>query len=324
MHISFADYFVDPVTREPLRLEIERCDGDRVLAGALVSSTARYPIEDGVPRFVPRQPNYAQSFGWQWKRWPRLQFESENRGKPMENHTRRMWERITGWEHHPDRGEGRVIADIGCGPGRFIEIAREKGYRAIGLDYSEVVDVAAENFKHDPDVCIVQGDALKLPFKTGVLDAIYTTGVLHHTPDPRRGVEEIFRAVKSGGWASVNVYGKNSYYDNPKVQAWRRLFNRLWPILGPRPALWYSYFAAYVTLPLQRHVHLIGRLIRFFLPTCELPDREWTLLDTFDSVTPAYQSSHESYKVYPWLKGVGFADIEPTNWGFCAYRGRKP
>lgn len=323
MHMSFADYFADPKTGEPLRLEIERREGDRVIEGARVSSTRRYPIKNGVPRFVPRQPNYAKSFARQWKRWPRLQFESENRGKPMENHTRRMWERVTGWEAYPERGEGRVIADIGCGPGRFIEIAREKGYRVIGLDYSEVVDVAAANFKHNPEVCIVQGDALNLPFKTGALDAAFTTGVLHHTPDPRRGVEEICRAIKSGGWASINVYVKNSYYDNPKVQAWRRLFNRLWPVFGPRPALLYAFFAGFVTRPLMQYVKPLGRLIRFVMPYCDLPDRNWTILDTFDSVTPVYQSSHTNYEVYQRMKKAGFIDIEPTSWGFCAHRGRK-
>lgn len=317
MHISFAEYFADPETGEPLRLEIGDREDDRVHSGAFISSSARYPIEKGVARFVPRQPNYAQTFGWQWKRWPRLQFESENRGKPMENHTRRMWERITGWDTYPKRGDGHVIADIGCGPGRFIEIAREKGYRVIGIDYSEVVDVAAENFRDDPNVCIVQGDALKLPIRSGMLDAVYTAGVLHHTPNPRKGVEEIFRIVAPGGWASVNVYGKNSYYDNPKVQAWRRLFNTLWPVFGPRLPLAYAYFAAYVTWPLLRHVHPLGRMIRFVMPMCELPDRNWTMLDTFDNVTPAYQSAHTSYEVFSWLKQSGFVNIEPTNWGFA-------
>lgn len=115
-------------------------------------------------------------------------------------------------------------------------------------------DFAAANFDQDPEVCIVQGAALNLPFKTGALDAAFTIGVLHHTPDPQRGVEEIFRAVKSGGWASIHVYVKNSYYDNPKVQEWRRLFNRLWPILGPRPALFYAYFAGFVTRPLIQYL----------------------------------------------------------------------
>lgn len=324
MHISFADFFCDPATGADLRLEITAREGDDVREGAFVSPTARYPIVSGVPRFVPMDPNYAQSFGWQWKRWPRVQFESENVGKPMEGYTRRMWEMVTGWETYPVPGAGKVIADIGCGPGRFVDVARAKGFRVIGVDYSGVVDVAAQNFRGDPDVCICQADALNLPIRTASLDALYTQGVLHHTPNPRRGVEQMFRAARPGAWVSVNVYGRSSYYDNPKVQAWRRLFNWLWPVFGPRLPLLYAYFAADVTRPLLKYVHPLGRVLRFFFPMCELPDRNWTLLDTFDSVTPAYQSTHTSYEVYSWMKGIGFNQIEPTNWGFCAYRGVKP
>ena len=98
MHRDFASYFVDPRTRAPLTLEIARERDGNVIEGAFVSTStqARYPIVNGIPRFVdPGMPAYADSFGYQWTRWPRVQFESENVGRPMEGHTTRMWERIT-------------------------------------------------------------------------------------------------------------------------------------------------------------------------------------------------------------------------------------
>jgi uncharacterized protein YbaR (Trm112 family) len=50
--------------------------GDEVLAGELscTGCKQRVPIEDAIPRFVPRQ-NYASSFGFQWKRFGELQVD---------------------------------------------------------------------------------------------------------------------------------------------------------------------------------------------------------------------------------------------------------
>ncbi len=50
----------------------------------------------------------------------------------------------------------------------------------------------------------------------------------------------------------------------------------------------------------------------------------WSILDTFDSVTPSYQSAHEAYEVFQWLKTNGLVEIETSNWGFATYNGRIP
>src|SRR5256885_3178199 len=95
MHTQFATLFADPHTGEQLKLAAAECRGDDVLSGVLASSTAQYPIVRGIPRFVPFETdNYSRSFGYQWNRWPRLQFDSENFGRPMQGHTGRMFQRI--------------------------------------------------------------------------------------------------------------------------------------------------------------------------------------------------------------------------------------
>jgi ubiquinone/menaquinone biosynthesis C-methylase UbiE len=43
------------------------------------------------------------------------------------------------------------------------------------------------------------GDAERLPYRDGVLDAVFGFGVLHHLPDWREGVREIARVLKPGG-----------------------------------------------------------------------------------------------------------------------------
>lgn len=317
MHKSFLPYLADPKTGEPLALEVERAEGDEVIEGSLRSASNRYPIVRGVPRFAGDE--YAASFGYQWNRWARVQFESENRGKPMQGHTKAMWERITGL------GEGNlagsVIAEFGCGPGRFLEVVRMKGGRAIGLDLSSAVEAAAENFKNDPDVLICQADILHPPIKSKSLDGSFSIGVLHHTPDPQGGFQRLAASVKPGGWVSVAVYGKGGYYDFPTVTVYRRLFKFLWPIAGHYPPLAYAYFACYVVRPCTR-IPLLGSLLKVAFPHVRLPDADWSVLDTFDSVTPSYQSTHESYEVFQWFKRLGLVSIEPSDWSFTSYHGR--
>ena len=325
MHISFLPYFVDPMTKTPLRLEATASAGDVIQEGFLHSEAtgAKYAIVRGIPRFVDYEvDNYSRSFGYQWHKWPRVQFESDNIGKPMEGHTRRMWERIVGVQERDLSVQGLVV-DIGCGPGRFIDVARTKGAKVIGIDYSAAVEVAQANFAHDSDVCICQADALNLPIRAQSVDGAFTIGVLHHTPTPEQGVREVYRILKADGWFALSVYGKGGYYDFPTVQLWRKFFKLLWPLFRHYPPLLYTYVTCCAFRPVALFVPPLGRAIRIAFPFVKLPDFHWSLLDTFDSLTPSYQSAHESYEVFTWLQRAGFQDIRPSNWGFCAYTGLR-
>jgi SAM-dependent methyltransferase len=243
----------------------------------------------------------------------------------MEGHTGRMWQTICGLGAKTDDSalDGNLVLDIGCGPGRFIEAARNRGASVIGIDFSVAADAAARNFTNDHNVCIIQGDALNLPFAAEVFDAAFSIGVLHHTPNPPGGVVEAYRVLKRTGWLAISVYGKTGYYKYPNVQAWRKVFAALWPYFSYRPALIYTYLTVTLLGPISAISRTLGRLFKIPFPFISMPDRNWSLLDTFDSITPSYQSGHESYEVFTWFKNSGFRDIEPTNWGSTSWRGIK-
>jgi SAM-dependent methyltransferase len=319
MHRDFAQYFADPVTKEPLQLTIARERHGRVIEGAFHSSIARYPIINGIPRFVdPHATAYASSFGYQWTRWPRLQFESENAGKVMAGYTRGMWEAITGVT---GPATDQLLLDVGCGPGRFVDVARSKGARVIGIDYSGAVEPAARSFAHDPGVCVCQGDALHLPIRSGSIDGVFTIGALHHTPDPACGVREAAAVLAPGGWFAISVYSAGGFYDAPMVQAWRRLFVKLWPYAGHVPPLIYAHLVVRAARVL-RYLPPTGRLLHTLCPSKHLPDVNWSVLDTFDSITPSHQSAHTCHEVFTWLKRAGLHEIEPTTWAPTSFRGR--
>jgi len=141
----------------------------------------------------------------------------------------------------------------------------------VGVDYLNAVEAASKNLAGDENVCIVQADALRLPFKDNVFDGAFSIGVLHHTPSPRTAVSEAYRVVKKSGWFALSVYGKSGYYDFPSVQAWRKLFKILWPVLGHYPPLIYSYVTTYLVRPIGRVSRPVRSAIRLFFPLLICP-----------------------------------------------------
>ena len=132
-------------TKEELQLDVfKECEGE-VLNGKLYSSKSEFQIINGIPRFV-KDEGYSNNFGWQWNRWAKVKFENENIGKPMAGHTTKMFKAIT--ELTIDKLKDKTILDIGCGPGRFVDISRELGAKlVIALNYSTAIDAAKKNLE---------------------------------------------------------------------------------------------------------------------------------------------------------------------------------
>lgn len=81
-------------TRSELTLEIVSADGDEILEGFLRSDNSEYRVTNGIPRFVENE-GCSANFGWQWKKWVKVQYESENVGWPMEGWTDNMFFKAT-------------------------------------------------------------------------------------------------------------------------------------------------------------------------------------------------------------------------------------
>jgi SAM-dependent methyltransferase len=52
--------------------------------------------------------------------------------------------------------------------------------------------------------------AENLPFEDESFDAVYSWGVLHHSPNTERALDEVYRILKKGGFAKIMIYHKYS------------------------------------------------------------------------------------------------------------------
>jgi SAM-dependent methyltransferase len=114
---------------------------------------------------------------------------------------------VAEFRHH--RGE-RVL-EVGCGTGCDLLQFAKHGALATGVDITpRHLELARQRVGNL--AAVVEGDGRNLPFSDASFDYAYSHGVLHHSDEPRKIVEEIFRVLRPGGRFNVHVYALISYF----------------------------------------------------------------------------------------------------------------
>jgi ubiquinone/menaquinone biosynthesis C-methylase UbiE len=99
--------------------------------------------------------------------------------------------------------KGDKVLEVGCGLGYDTSYMRSKGINVTAIDLSPA------NAKIAGGICM---DAENLWFKDGFFDKVFSFGVLHHTPNTQKAVNEIHRVLKVGGEAVIMIYHKGYAY----------------------------------------------------------------------------------------------------------------
>ena len=99
------------------------------------------------------------------------------------------------------RGCKRIL-DAGCGNGRYsrflLRWADDDAF-ITGFDLSQRMLKRARRRLHSSRIGHVAADLTKLPFASGLFDAVVCGYVLEHLPDPRPGLMELARVMRPGG-----------------------------------------------------------------------------------------------------------------------------
>jgi len=308
-----------PRCRAPLGLEEEGpSEGGGAGEGALrdgrlaCRSCARtYAIQHGIPRLLSDEAPPAadaastrRAFERQWRHYHRLGriFGKDPAAMARNLVNERMGARIReGW--YP----GRWVLDAGCGHGRYLSRFAALGATAVGVDVGRGPEAAGVPL-NDPRIHVVQGDVLRLPFADASFDLAFCDGVLHHTPDPRRGFSELCRVVKPGGAVYVWLYPREGALREAVFGAARFVTTRL-----PGPAL---HILCFAVAPLTAGVRSYSgtKFPRATWGECAQVVHDW--------LAPRLQSHHTFAEVAGWAAEDGMGDVEelPVPVGAVAWK----
>jgi len=105
-------------------------------------------------------------------------------------------------------GNARIL-EIGCGTGQMSLYLARADRVVIGADLTRASlllgAAAARRFKLDR-VRFIETDLRRPGLRAGAFDVVYSSGVLHHTPDPRASFARIVPLARPGGMIVIGVY----------------------------------------------------------------------------------------------------------------------
>src|SRR2546428_4235520 len=105
-------------------------------------------------------------------------------------------------------GDARV-AEIGCGTGQMCLYLARADRVIVGADLTRAAlllgAAAARRFGLDR-VQFVETDLRRPGLKAGSFDVVYSSGVLHHTPNPRASFARLVQLARPGGTIVLGVY----------------------------------------------------------------------------------------------------------------------
>lgn len=284
-----------------------------------------FPIRNHIVDFVELD-DYSESFGMQWNIFNKTQLDSHTGHKITHD---RFWN-ATSW--NPDEIKDKWVLDLGCGQGRFAEIALEAGAKVIAVDYSSSVDAAYLNLSRFNNLFILKADINNLPLKRNSFEYVYSIGVIQHTPNVKETFFSVADMVRPGGKICVDVYYKRlrtmmhgKYLLRPFTKKMER--ERLLSLISKLMPTALKISQLFGSIP------LLGKILKRLIPIADYtgiyPLRKdellnWAILDTFDMLSPAYDNPQTSKTFKKWFIEKSFINIEVLHIHHLVGRAQKP
>jgi len=236
---NLLQFLCEPITKAPLVLHDAQQDADgNIISGNLVTAAGqRYPIINGIPRFVDFVPTASvKSFGDEWNYFNFTDFKVN-----WLKHT------VANTFGSTDAFQGKLIVDAGGGSGAQTKWFAEYGAKhVIMMDLSHSVDdVVKRNLMGLKNVDVIQCSIDAPPLKDQSIDGIvYCHNVIQHTPSVERTAHALYALTALGGEFVFNCYRLN---DQGLVRwvRWHLIYKPLRAVLSRMP---FTIIMAYARL----------------------------------------------------------------------------
>jgi ubiquinone/menaquinone biosynthesis C-methylase UbiE len=178
--------------------------------------------------------------------------------------------------------KGKKCLDGGCGGGRYLVALSRLGASEVrGIDISEDAVRVANQRLNERSLRgeAIQASVLEIPFPDNSFDYVVSSGVIHHTPNPKKGFDELVRVLKPGGKFFLSVYGRGGTKWFFKVDIWRYTIAKIIPFRVMQ-AIW-----KFLGVPANKRYAILDNI---YVPYC-------------------YRYTEK--EIVTWLKDVGFKNI---------------
>lgn len=120
--------------------------------------------------------------------------------------------------------KGKKVLEIGCGNGADGTMFALNGAEYTGIDLTKTaIDATKKHFVVLGLQGIIKiGSAEELEFENNSFDIVYSHGVLHHSPNPSKAFDEVYRVLKPSGQAIIMLYHKNSFNYYVRIMGYMR------------------------------------------------------------------------------------------------------
>jgi ubiquinone/menaquinone biosynthesis C-methylase UbiE len=227
----------------------------------------------------------------------------------------------------PSDIQGKRVADVGAGTGRYSRMLNELGAgEVLALEPSSAMDILRQNTASCQGMQYLQGTAEQIP--PDAFDAIFCIGVLQFIPDPLPSLQAVGRALNREGKLFLWVYGEeNNRLYLSFVRPIRHITSRLSHDLLDKlagllvfPASFYAGLCCFLPLPMAAY-------LRRYFSKLDYYSRK---LVVYDQLNPKYARYYRKKELESLLKSGGFTDVRMYHhlgysWSVTArYKGGLP
>jgi len=228
-------------------------------------------------------------------------------------------------------GDAR-IAEVGCGTGQMSLYLARADRTVIAADLSRSALLlgsgAARRFGIS-HVHFVETDLHRSALKSGAFDVVYSSGVLHHTPNPPAAFAAVARLARRGGIVIVGVYNAVARFPLRVRRTVARAtefrvvpFDPVWRERRHEPARRTAWLRDQYQHP-EEHRHTVGEIKRWFLENDVEYLRSFpsTVLD--DQSPDLFASAVDDWKIERWIAQLGWMWTLSREGGLFVAIGRR-